>query len=237
MKFILKVIPAFIIISCPLRVNGQDTSPDKQLWTNYSVRNYIDNWRIWLYNDVSVRYTINNSNSTTFLYRPKAIINIGNLLEIHPAVDFRYTLNPDLVNEVEIRTWQGIELNWPQVGRILIDHFYRFEQRFHYIENTKEEEIGLRSRYRFRAMVPINKKGITDNTFYSILSAEFFFPHDGEITERHANNIRTGLTFGYNFNSRWRTYITYMLDHAMELNDNNRIVTNRILSINLRSTF
>lgn len=230
-KYFIYIILSFLLIE-----SKAQEEKDLQVWSGYTLRNYFSKPKFWLYNDLSIRQTINNSKATVYRYRPKIEFNVGNISEIHTAVEIRHTNNPDLRNENEIRTWQGYELNWPQIGRFMFEHFYRFEQRFHFIEGAGKDEFALRSRYRCRCIFPLNKDAITRNTVYMNFSGELFFPHGRDIVERYASTIRAGSTLGYNINGRWRVFFIYLLDFAEEIGIENRTVNNNIFSFNIRTT-
>lgn len=99
-------------------------------WYTYSARHYVTKHRFWIRNDIGLKRSFDENRSTMFLIRPRMIINLGNIVEFHPAVDFRFSYYPNTINTIELRTWQGLRVHWPDIGRVMFDHFYRFEQRF-----------------------------------------------------------------------------------------------------------
>ena len=165
------------------------------------------------------------------------IINLGNYLEFQPAVDFRYTHFHESDNIFELRTWQGLVFHWPQIKRVLFDHFYRFEQRFYWNQGVKQDGVGLRSRYRLNARIPLNNRAIFDKTFYFDLRGEAFLPHDDSVEEIFASTIRFGANVGYNHNPKWRYYATVYMDAGRDQQGESRTVSRYILSLNVRGTF
>lgn len=171
------------------------------------------------------------------LVRPRAIIELTDILDVHPAVDFRLSFHPDLLTTLEIRTWQGVSLYWPDIGRFMFDHFYRFEQRFYWTEGNRDENIGLRSRYRLRMRVPFNNRSITDRTYYVELRGEVFIPHDDEIEEFFASLLRIGTSIGYNQNSKWRYQLKGYFDAGRNTREDERKVSKFILELSVRTMF
>lgn len=225
---------ALCIFSC---INVHAQVGHSELWGTYSTRKYLSEKRFWIRNDYSIRTSFTTEPATALLLRPRAILNVGNYLELVPAVDFRYSIYPELPNIMEIRTWEGISLNWPQIKRIMFDHFYRFEQRFYITEGSANDDIGLRSRYRLRMRLPINKRAITEKTFYTDLQFEAFIPHDDNIDELFANTIRLGVVAGYNHNPSWRYILTFYVDRGRN-NFNDDVTNDRaIISLLVRNTF
>lgn len=97
-------------------------------------------------------------------------------------LDQPYRINEMLIyeesiNTLEIRPWEGVQLHWPNIGRVKFDFLYRFEQRFEWTQDIGKDTIELRSRLRLKATSPLNNPGMTDQTYFTALSAEAFIPH------------------------------------------------------------
>ena len=82
-----------------------------ELRTTYIHQHYLAKPRFWIRNDIGLRYFFEENPYAMALVRPRAIIELTDILDIHPAVDFRLSFHPDLLNTLEIRTWQGVSLN------------------------------------------------------------------------------------------------------------------------------
>jgi len=136
-----------------------------------------------------------------------------------------------------MRTWQGIRVHWPDIGRVMFDHFYRFEQRFHWYEGFERDKISLRSRYRLDMRVPINHSALIDNTFYIDLRAEAFLPHDDGIQETYASTVRLGINLGYRQNQKWRYQLTGYVDGGKSTLGVDRSASRFILEAGVRTTF
>jgi len=208
-----------------------------ELRSTYTHQHYISKYRFWIRNDIGLRHYFEENPYSMFLLRPRAIIELTGLVDFHPAVDFRYSVHPGLLNTFELRTWQGVSLHWPDVGRVMFDHFYRFEQRFYWTEGIRDEEIGLRSRYRLRMQVPFNNRIITDHTYFMALRGEVFIPHDKEIEELFASLLRIGMNIGYNQNSKWRYQLTGYFDAGRNTLEDERKVSKFIVELSIRTRF
>jgi len=220
---------------CCIVVSAQN--PHAELWGTYSIRKYIPERQFRIRNDIGARRAFTTSPNTTFLYRPRAIFSIGNYLELTAAADFRYTNYQDTSNVFEIRTWEGAQLHWPQIGRVMFDHVYKFEQRFYLIHGYNKDNISLRSRYRFRMRIPINKRAITERTYYTDLQFEGFFSHDNNVDELFANTVRLGIVAGYNHSVKWRYALQFYVDRGRNEVDNNITNDRAIVSLLVRNTF
>ena len=172
-----------------------------------------------------------------YLLRPRAIIELADIVDLHPGVDFRLATYAELPSTFEIRTWQGLVVSWPDVGRFMFDHFYRFEQRFYWTDGAKEEDIGFRSRYRLRMRVPFNKRTITNGAVFMDLRGELYLPHDEEIGELFATLIQVGAALGYQQNNRWRYQLIAYFDGGRNTLEDERTVTRSILEFRVRAMF
>jgi hypothetical protein len=208
-----------------------------ELRTNFIHQHYLSKGRFWIRNDVGYRHYFEETPYSMLLLRPRAIIELAGILDLHPGVDFRLSTYSELPSTLEIRTWQGLSVSWPDVGRFMFDHFYRFEQRFYWTEGVPDEEIGFRSRYRLRMRVPVNNRTITDQTFFMDLRGEVYLPHDKEIGELFATLIRLGATLAYQQNSRWRYQVIGYFDGGRNTLEDERTVTRSIVELRVRAMF
>ena len=218
-----------------LHISAQDQS--SELRTTYTHQHFISKYRFWIRNDIGFRQFFEEDPYTMMSLRPRVILELTGILDLHPGIDFRFSHYPSLPNTLEIRTWQGLSLHWPDVGRIYFTHFYRFEQRFYWTEGSKEEDLGLRSRYRLQMRVPLNNRILSDKTFYTDIRGEIFIPHDDEIQEIFASQLRVGLNLGYQQNRKWRYQITGYIDAGRNTLEENIRATNYIIELSVRNMF
>lgn len=74
------------------------------------------------------------------------------------------------------------------IGRVKLQHRYRFEQRW--IEN---QDFKMRFRYFLGLNIPLNNKDLVDKTFYISSYNEIFLNHNGTIFDR--NRLYGGIGF------------------------------------------
>jgi len=123
------------------------------------------------------------------------------------------------VNVDEHRIFQQF-ITRQTLGRVNLQHRYRFEQRW--IENT---DFRLRFRYFLSINVLLNNKSMTDNTWYASIYNEIFINNNQTVFDRN----RLYLGVGYKLNSLARFELGYMNQF---LNQENRDQLNMITFIN-----
>lgn len=201
-----------LILLCLGYVNAFCQTPEIQTWECYNHRIFIPKLRIWVRNDFQLRQSLRIHPTHIAMVRTRAIINLGSYINFQPGIDFHYTWYKEFINTSELRFFQGVGVNWPNIGRFKVDQFLRFEQRIFNIRSTTE--LGLRTRYQVKVNVPLNNNSITNKTFFMSPRCEVFYPHDKQIKEVFANTIRYGTDLGYNGSSNWRYFITLLIDHS-----------------------
>jgi len=183
-------------------------------WTTFTTQQFIKKAGFWFRNDFSIRPAFDDDINVLFMVRPRAIVDLWNIIDLHVAIDFRYTRFVELENKIEIRPWEGLQLHWPDIGRVRFDHFYRFEQRFHWTEGFERDRIALRSRYRLRMHIPLNNPITTDHTYFTRISAEAFIPHGETFEETYASTFQLGIALGYNRDIKWRYQLNFYVDRG-----------------------
>jgi hypothetical protein len=99
----------------------------------------------------------------------------------------------------ETRTWVQLTMN-QQLKRIKFEHRYRAEQRF------TSSGYRNRFRYRFGAIIPLNKKTVEPGTVLAYAYNELFFTNKAPYFER--NRASAGL--GYEFNNIFTLQAGYL---------------------------
>lgn len=74
------------------------------------------------------------------------------------------------------------------IGRVKVQHRYRFEQRW-----VEDQDVKFRFRYFLSLNIPLNKKNLEDRTWYLSGYNEIFLNHKGNIFDR--NRLYAGLGF------------------------------------------
>ncbi len=206
-------------------------------WATFTTQRFIKKAGFWYRNDFSIRPAFDDDFNVLFMVRPRAIVDIGNILDFHAAIDFRYTHYTELENRIEIRPWEGLQLHWPDFGRVRFDHFYRFEQRFHWKEGFERDKISLRSRYRLKMHIPLNNTRTTDHTYFTNVSAEAFIPHGETFEESYASTFRLGFVLGYNHDKKWRYQLDFYLDRGRNTEEDSAEASRFIVEVRTRMAF
>ncbi len=134
--------------------------------------------------------------------------NNNNLL-----VGYGYILSQNYVGELnekvaveEHRIYQQF-ITRQKIGRVAVQHRYRFEQRF------IEDDFRIRFRYFLALNIPLNKKLMTDKTLYISTYNEIFINADGNLFDR--NRLYGGLGFKLNKNIRFEVgYMNQFLSNT-----------------------
>jgi hypothetical protein len=203
-------------------------------WTTFTTQHFISKGGFWLRNDFSIRPAFDDEFNTLYMVRPMAIMDLGSYVDLNVAVDLRYTRYSESVNTIEIRTWEGVRLHWPDIGRVRFDHFYRFEQRFHWTEGFERDKIALRSRYRLNMRIPLNNTSLKDHTLFTDTRAEAFIPHGESFEETFASTLRLGLSLGYNQNNKWRYQLRAYVDWGRNTIEDEAQSNRYILEVSVR---
>lgn len=234
-KLRIIIICLFLWFGVLLQVRAQDNA-DLELRGTYTLQHYITKYRFWFRNDIGIRRSFDHDPFAMFLLRPRAIIELGSIVDLHPGIDFRYSNYLNSVNTFEIRTWEGVSIHWPDVGRIMFEHFYRFEQRFHWTDGENEEETGLRSRYRLNMRIPLNNRSLIDKTWFLDLQGEIFIPHDEEIQEFYTSRMRFGTIVGYRRSLKWRFQLAGYFESGWNTVTDERTVNHYIIEARVRTS-
>lgn len=96
------------------------------------------------------------------------------------------------------------------IGRLKVQHRYRFEQRF-----VEDQDLKLRFRYFLALKVPFNNADLEDKTWYASAYNEIFINHKQVLFDR--NRLYGGI--GYKLNSNVKLELGYMNQF---LNNQNR---------------
>ncbi|MDQ3190506.1 MAG: DUF2490 domain-containing protein [Bacteroidota bacterium] len=137
----------------------------------------------------------------------------------------------------EQRIWQQL-LNSSKVGKLILIHRYRLEQRW--IEQTEipdnltpgtDYDFLNRFRYRFLIQVPLGKSTMKDNTLFLALSNESFI-NFGNVQYNIFDQNRSYLGLGYKFTENSAIQLGY-LNHLIVNTDGNRIANNHNIHLML----
>ena len=179
-----------------------DFTANNEVWIDFFPHFYVSE-KFEYYGDTGYR-TILNENIWHKIYaRPSARYYIKKYWVLHGGVGFFYDFNKEVSNRFEIRPWEGIQLGWPRIINLGIQHYVRFEQRISYLTDDWSSSLALRLRYMlsFRwDIIKLNKNKFWFIPFYG----EVFFPVGDEVKEFFRDRGRLGVGLGYNPSDIWR---------------------------------
>ncbi len=122
----------------------------------------------------------------------------------------RYLPNSDQkVGSDEHRIYQQF-ITRQNFGRVFVQHRYRLEERF------LPDDFQMRFRYFLALNVPINRKTMSDNTFYASVYNEFFLNGQGTYFDR--NRLYGAL--GYVIDKNFRVEAGFMAQTLQNTNRN-----------------
>ena len=180
---------------------GQDElKVNHQLWGEYNPSYQLDD-KIILSSPIGVG-TIFDDDWSQFYLKPSVRFNLNRTLEFRGGVGVYRTWRGDKSDRLEIRPWQGIKLNWPQLGLMRFYHYVRIEQRVSFLIDDYERSYDTRLRYK------VGFKRRIDNQWQLEGYGEFFFDREEEIDEIFRNRAQVGLALEYRSSSS----LSYVID-------------------------
>jgi len=211
------------ILLAPALARAGDTTT--QIWTDYHLH-YYRSENVEYYGDAGARFLSENSNWLKVYARPT--LRFHNFhdfrrVDLHLGIGVFYTYQKNSPDVVEIRPWQGIRLQWPDLGLVTLTNYFRVEERFSSEAGQHDYSAALRLRYRLGTMVPI-KRAIHRHEFdpvYMPVSAEVFYDFGDQIDRFFRDEARFSAGLGYVWSNRWvfEFDFTYELSSSGETSD------------------
>ena len=142
------------------------------------------------------------------------------------VVTFPYGKQPIAVNFIEHRPFEQFTLK-NKIGRIVMKHRYRLEQRFLQNVSLNSEHKKVvngyrfrnRTRYRLTFTIPLNHKTLEDNTLFFTVFDEVFI-NFGKGTGKVLNQNWFNTSIGWKFNSKASIKIGYQNQYLIKGNNN-----------------
>ena len=135
----------FEIVYCQAGTDKKSSAND-QLWFDFFPHLYISEIFEY-YGDTGYRTLLNENIWHKIYARPSVRYHIDKYWELHGGVGFFYDFNKEISDRFEIRPWQGIQLGWPRIINLGINHYVRFEQRISFLTDDWSSSLALRLRY------------------------------------------------------------------------------------------
>lgn len=206
-QFILSLL---LLLICPAMALAQveDEEVNKQGWVDYNLT--INDTSMFSYYgdagyriispDIWTRYYIRPAVSYTrspFTVPGKKITEV-----YHAGIGLFYTNNRNIPDNMEIRFFQGYNIQWPVFSRLRISHYFRLEERFEHLYDNNSWDFGFRGRYMLAGVLTWGETYFKRlEGFYLPFHVEFFLNFDQ--TTQFNDLIRVTPGVGYNFSLEW----------------------------------
>lgn len=214
-----KFFPAIIVFcfqSIFLFAQTEDEDVTKQLWLDYNVKYYFAG-KMAVAADLGAR-TLSPQTWARYYFRPELTYTKSPFTNPkrkitttwHLGTGGFYTNNVDTTNQIEIRPFQGYNIQWPNFKRVRLRHYFRLEERFEKYIDDDSWQFDLTGRYQISAIISWEEHlvGFLSGLFIP-LRAEFFFNLDQTSTASDLMRLTPGI--GYHINADWRVefYTSY----------------------------
>ena len=221
----------FLIHSSSLFSQVEDEDVSYQGWVDYNA-NYHVSREFKIYGDVGYR-RISPDIWTRYYIRPAVSyfhslpLKSGKYLTItyHFGIGTFFTNAVDTSNNLEIRPFQGVDVQWPTFKHLQITHYVRLEEMLNYFNS--DWDLSLRVRYMFSGIFHWNRENWNRlNNFYMPFHIEFFWDLNTAFLSNDLIRITPGL--GYTFNLKWKMEFSTSY-HRTRIDVDNPFETNNIV--------
>ncbi len=207
----LKTLLCLILFSLPGSLISQNVNSDKnvnnyQLWLDLHL-SLIANDKLDYFGDAGFRTFFNDRISERIYVRPSVRYHYRENITLLGGVGLFYSILHSESNNMEIRPWQGISVDWPSFKRIpalqrrlRVNHLVRLEQQI--IFSSEETDFNPRARYKLSANLNLCKECGT-RYWYIPTYLEFFFPFQNEVGGFFTNRNRLGTGIAYVQSRDW----------------------------------
>lgn len=222
-------IGLFFLISQTSKAQLNEEKIDFQSWTDLTL-SYKFNQQFSIGGDLGIRGMFSSKDWTLFYIRPKVRYVFSQFFSTDGGLGYFYTSNTDFDNSSELRFYQDFNFIWPDLGFVIFQHRFRFEQRLFYYENL-ENDFGARSRYQIKLQSRDFHLFNAERPFYLNAMVEGFIPFNESAQERFVNNARINAGLGKRFSEKLRSEIYYIWQRSRQLEDDGFETSEHVLRI------
>lgn len=144
--------------------------------------------------------------------RPSVLFTLNSRFAIQGGVGFFQSFR--LIDQLEIRPWQGLLVRWPKVGRVSFQNLVRLEERLLRSRFLEKAIVIWRLRYKLSATIPLNSTKVQEGTIYVPAYVELFTDLGGNIPKPSANRLRLSAGIGYKMPRDWAVEFSYIHQQA-----------------------
>ncbi|AUP79993.1 DUF2490 domain-containing protein [Flavivirga eckloniae] len=178
----------------------EEPTINSQLWINYYPSFYLKE-KIQVTGEVGYR-TILEDDSYRLLYiRPSINYLYDETFEINGGLGMWYEFNKNSSDRFEIRPWQGIRINWPNLKKLnlnrwQVNQWFRVEERFSFFtQDNWKTSLDVRARYKLSGKLDLCIDCI--NPKFAIPFYMELFLSLSNISEIYNNQGRFGVGLDY----------------------------------------
>jgi hypothetical protein len=139
--------------------------------------------------------------------RPTVNYQFNQTVQMWGGVAFTYTWEP--LKAFETRPWIGLIIRYPEFSRVSFSHIIRLEERLFDLEALDELFRITRLRYRFRAVIPLNRPVALPGAWYIPVYFEVSGRLSGDLPTGFVNGSRLSLGLGHRIKENLRVELSY----------------------------
>ena len=227
---LLLVITLFM--GLPLHhTHAQSDIVDNQLWFDF-IPHFEISKRLEYFGGISYRTTVNDNHFRRLMVRPSIRYSWTFKLDLIAGIGLFATWEAENYKTVELRAYQGIQLNWPRVWRMNFKQRGLVEERFQW-NNQDEFNTTVRFRYRLKTKFPINKPSVAYKTVYLPISYEIFANAGKDEVELFQNRSRVMTGIGYVFSEKWIAEFEVTFQRSRSASSDQLTLSDRIFRFKL----
>lgn len=214
------VVLFFLLFS---RAEAQDIFKVHEVWSDVTIW-YKLSPKTKVGGDLGYRTTLDQFTFHQFYIRPTIVWKPKPLYSLSFAVSNFYTHELENINLDELRFAQQASLFWPKIGSFQIHHRLRFEERFYYINDTKEN--SQRARYRLGIKSPSFHLFGIGSPFYTEITWEDFMNLGSSFLNYWGNTHRWEVVIGNKVSKKVKVGLHYIFqstriaDRSFEVQQN-----------------
>lgn len=173
--------------------NAQSLFQVHEAWVDMTLW-YNINESVKIGGDFGYRTALSQTAFQTFYFRPSLRWQLNKVVILGFAISNHQTFNTEVSNLNELRFAQQLFVKSPNIWKFKINHRLRFEERYFFINQAKED--AMRMRYRLAINPPSFSVFNIASPFYSRISWEAFITLGTSYEDLIGNSHRWEIMLG-----------------------------------------